>query len=236
MPNIDRDFSKSTVSYAACWIGLAIVAMGLLVPHLLVPYHLPYSELLLVPPVLVAAVVGSIGGLYRAWWLTGLIWASLVLVLAIVYGINHYLLLWKALLYPDVVGQPPMMNQLYHITLVPLTLGVAVLIHGWIAGRGRWREEAKALASLRVGLVVGALLGGVGGAAFEALTAVREGSRLDEGDMLVFATFGMPVGAVFGSLTGVIVGILRRRHKTRAALPQPADLTKYHLKGGKLHE
>jgi hypothetical protein len=156
--------------------------------------------------------------LCRAWWLTGLLWVSL-LALAHWYESETKHILDKAM-YPDlVVGQPVPdyyyketwgTTKVYWVTVIPLTLGVAVLIHGWIAKRGRRREEAKALASLRVGLSVGALLGGVGGAAFEALTAVCEGSILYASHVLVFAAFGMPAGAAFGGLTGAIVGILRK--------------------------
>jgi hypothetical protein len=71
----------------------------------------------------------------------------------------------------------------------------------------------KALASLYVGLGVGAVLGGAGGAAYQVLAAVREGSVLDAMEVLVFAAFGMPVGAAFGGLTGAIIGILRENKK-----------------------
>jgi hypothetical protein len=238
-PNIDRDFSKSTVWNAgdrdfrkitvwndASRIGLAVVAMSLLVSCLVAPYLFPFFQLLLVPPVLVAAVVGSVGGLCRAWWLTGLLWVSL-LALAHWYESETKHDLDKAM-YPDLVEGQPVPDyyyietwgptKVYWVTVIPLTLGVAVLIHGWIAKRGRRREEAKVVASLRVGLGVGALLGGVGGAAFEALPAVCKGSTPHAMEVLVFAAFGMPAGAAVGGLTGAIVGILRKNCSFRDIL------------------
>jgi hypothetical protein len=232
-PNIDRDFSKSTAWNAgdrdfrkstvwndASRIGLAIVAMSLVVSCLVAPYLFPFFQLLLVPPILVAAVLGSVGGLCRAWWLTGLLWVSL-LALALWYESETKHILDKAL-YPDlVVGQPVPdyyyketwgTTKVYGVTVIPLTLGVAVLIHGWITKRGRRREESRMKALARVGLGVGALLGVVAAAAaFEAITTVCKGSTPHAIEVLVFAAaFGIPVGAAFGGLTGAIVGILRK--------------------------
>jgi hypothetical protein len=233
MPNNDRDFRISTVSNAGCGVGLAIVAMSLVVSLLAAPYLFPRFQLWLVPPILVAAVLGSIGGLCRAWWLTGLMWVS---VLALPFFWDDLPSFLGRALNPDLVNYPVTYyfnklwteEDLYLITVIPLTLGVAVLIHGWIAMHQWGREEARVKALAGVGLGVGALLGVGGVAAIQALTAVCEGKTLRTMEILVFAAaFGIPVGAAFGGLTGAIVGILRRREETRAALPQPADLSKY---------
>lgn len=71
----------------------------------------------------------------------------------------------------------------------------------------------KTLASLYIGLAVGAILGGVGGATYAAVAAAREGSPIDPGELLIFAAFGMPVGAAAGGFVGAFLGILRDNNK-----------------------
>jgi hypothetical protein len=90
--------------------------------------------------------VGWIGGRCRAWWCTGFLWSWLVL-LYVWYDVATNPFGYKSMYSTYVLNNPPRgfmyfdsWQNLYDITLLPLSLGVAILAHGWVAERRRLRD------------------------------------------------------------------------------------------------
>jgi hypothetical protein len=148
--NLDRNFSKSVGGTVAVYVGTVVTALSFVGSCLAAPFLVPIFQLFLVPPILIAMAVGSIGSWCRTWWTTGLMWCSL-LFLQVWHDLETNPFGYKSLYSTYILNNPPQgfrydhsWEQLYHITIIPLTLGVAVLTHGWITERRRQRDEAKA--------------------------------------------------------------------------------------------
>jgi hypothetical protein len=94
--------------------------------------------------------IGAIGGFGRRWWLTVLLW-SMLLVVYVWHDVETNPFGYRSLYATYVLNQPPQgfmywhsWEQLYEVTIIPLTLAVAVLTQVWIAERRRRRDEARA--------------------------------------------------------------------------------------------
>jgi hypothetical protein len=146
--NVRRDFRKAGWWPLASGVGCALVALSLMGSCVLAPFLVPYFQLFLIPPVLGAMALGAIGGLCRSWWVTGLVWCAL-LSLHLWHDLATNPYGYSSLYSTCVLNNPPpgfmyfhAWIQLYQLTLIPLTLGVAVLTHGWVAEHRRLRAEA----------------------------------------------------------------------------------------------
>jgi hypothetical protein len=141
------DISKSKTWIAVFWISTSVIALSLLGSCLAAPFLVPFFQLYLIPPIIGAAVLGVIGGFCRRWWLTGLVWGTLLSayvgydVATNGYG---YRSLWRTYVMHD----PPRgfmywhsWEQLFQITIIPLTLAIAALLHGWVAEFQRRRSQ-----------------------------------------------------------------------------------------------
>jgi hypothetical protein len=161
MSEINRNFSKSTIWPLAFWLSIALIGLSLGGSCLIAPFLVPDFQLHLVLPILVAMALGAIGGICRAWWLTGIGWSSLVLLYVWddletkPYGFRSLYSMppgrspGRVHLVEFIRGTSPAKVQifpwlqLYDITIIPLTLGVAVLTYGLIADFRRRRAEAR---------------------------------------------------------------------------------------------
>jgi hypothetical protein len=133
-------------------IGATLVVLPLAGSCLGAPFLIPFFQLYLIPPILGAMALGAIGGAYRKWWVTGFIWYGL---LAVYVWHDHQTnpFGYKSLYRTYVLDDPPegfmyfhSWEQLYQITIVPLTLGVATLAYGWVVTCPRHRDAANAAA------------------------------------------------------------------------------------------
>ena len=133
------------------WTSSIVIAISLVGSYIALPFLFPYFQVYLIPPVLGAIALGAIGGILGRWWFTALVSCVVVgayvchNVLTDTYG---YVSLYRTyVLYdpPPGFGYWHSYEQLYQITVIPVTLGVAALTHGWIVRRRR-RSKAEPVA------------------------------------------------------------------------------------------
>jgi hypothetical protein len=147
--DFNQDFRKSQCRSVAFCVSTVLIALSVVGSCLAAPFLAPFFQLVLVPPVLLAMVVGSIGGWCRTWWLTGLIW-TWVVFLYVWHDLATNPFGYKSLYSTYVMDNPPpgfmyfhSWQQLYDITIIPLSLGVAIITHAWVAERRRLRDAAR---------------------------------------------------------------------------------------------
>jgi hypothetical protein len=93
--------------------------------------------------------LGWIGGRCRNWWCTGFLWSWLAL-LYVWHDVATNPFGYQSMFSTYVTNNPPRgfmyfhsWQNLYDITIIPLSLGVAILTHGWVAERRRLRDSAR---------------------------------------------------------------------------------------------
>jgi hypothetical protein len=147
--SIEHNFKKLPAGGFLFRVSTALIVLSLMGSCLAAPFLIPFFQLCLVPPILIAMVVGGIGGFSRSWWFTGPTWA-LLLFLYVWHDLVTNPFGYRVLYSTYVLNNPPQRlmyfhswEHLYQMTIIPLTLGVAVLTHGWIAERRRRVIEVR---------------------------------------------------------------------------------------------